>query len=181
MSLREVGQLAGVSYTTVSRIEHGNIDPTIRMLGRILDACGHLLRLDAVPAGTATTPALADLADATTRSPAGERPDFTRLRSFLDYLALHPEAVHRAITAAPRTDSRLMRALLAGIAEKLADDHGLARPGWTWTAPKIKPEWSPATPRMRNRLRDRAPRQLLDRGLVVDEESLFRDRETVGV
>lgn len=181
LSLRELGQLAGVSFTTITRIEHGDMDPTVGMLSRILDACGRRLRLDATPDDTTRRPTLADLGDATTETPTGERPDFTRLRGFLDYLALHPEQVQRAITAQPHTQSRLMRALLAGIAEKLADDHCLPRPGWTHTAPKIKPEWSPGTPRMRDRLRARAPRQLLERGLVIDEESLFRDRGTVGV
>jgi hypothetical protein len=75
----------------------------------------------------------------------------------------------------------LTKALLAGIAEKLADDHGLVRPGWTWTAPKMSPEWElPGTPRMRAERRAHAPKQLLDRGLVIDESSLWRDRESVG-
>jgi len=75
----------------------------------------------------------------------------------------------------------MMDALLAGMAEKLADDHGLRRPGWTRTAPKMKPEWvASGTPRMREEQRKHAPRQLLDRGLVIDERSLWRDREVTG-
>jgi hypothetical protein len=75
-----------------------------------------------------------------------------------------------------------MDALLAGIAEKLADDNQLPRPGWTHTAPKMRPEWTPpGTPRMRDQYRESAPRQLLERGLLIDESSLWRDRATVGV
>jgi hypothetical protein len=75
-----------------------------------------------------------------------------------------------------------MRALLAGIAEKLAADNGLPRPGWTWTAPKMTPEWElPGTPRMRAERRAQTPKQLLDHGLVIDAESLWRERLTVCV
>jgi hypothetical protein len=87
-----------------------------------------------------------------------------------------------AITPRPHPRSRLMDALLAAIAEKLADDNGLPRPGWTRTAPKMRPEWvAPGTPRMQAEYRRRAPRQLLERGLVIDGQSLWRDRATVGV
>jgi hypothetical protein len=75
-----------------------------------------------------------------------------------------------------------MRALLGGMAEKLADDNDLRRPGSTWTASKMTPEWeAPGTPRMRAKRRARAPRQLLNRGFVIDESSLWRDRNSVGV
>lgn len=180
LSVRELARLADVSFTTISRIESGKTDPTLGTLRRILEGAGRTLRLAAEPAPRPRR-ALADLASAVTRTTSGERPDWTRLRAFLDYLAMHPDEVPRAITPRPHTSSRLMDALLAGIAEKLADDRGLPRPGWTRTAPKIKPEWAtPGTPRMREEQRQHAPRQLLDRGLIIDERSLWRDRETVG-
>jgi hypothetical protein len=95
---------------------------------------------------------------------------------------MHPDETAAAIDPQPHTQSRLMRALLAGMAEKLADDNGLRRPGWTWTAPKMTPEWeAPGTPRMRAKRRASTPRQLLNRGLVIDESSLWRDRNSVGV
>jgi len=178
--VRELARLADVSFTTISRIETGAMDPTVGTLHRILDAAGRELHL-AVEPSRQHRPALADLADAFTDSAAGARPDWTRLRSFLDFLARHPDDVARAITARPHSSSRLMSALLAGIAEKLADDHRIPRPGWTHTAPKMRPDWTPpATPRMREEYRKRAPRQLLDRGLVIDANSLWRDRTTVG-
>jgi transcriptional regulator with XRE-family HTH domain len=181
LSLRELGRLAGVSFTTISRIEGGESDPTVGMLRRVLAAAGQHLKMSTEPASD-TQPSIANLADAVTVSPAGERPEWTTLRAFVDYLTRYPAETPGAITSQPHTESRLMRALLAGMAEKLADDHGLARPGWTWTAPKMKPEWEmPGTPLMRAERRAHAPKQLLDRGLVIDESSLWRDRETVGV
>jgi transcriptional regulator with XRE-family HTH domain len=181
LSIRELARLADVSFTTISRIESGEIDPTLGMLRRILAGAGLSLRLAAEPAPRPRR-ALSDLASAVTRSGGHERPDWTRLRTFLDHLAMHPDEISRAITPRPHTSSRLMEALLAAIAEKLADDNGLSRPGWTRTAPKMKPEWTaPGTPRMKEQQRRNAPRQMLERGLAVDERSLWRDRETVGV
>jgi transcriptional regulator with XRE-family HTH domain len=181
LSLRELARLAGVSFTTISRIEAGEMDPTLGTLDRILKAAGRKLEFTTEPSPE-PRPALSDLASATTQAPSGERPDWTRLRALLDYLARHPDEIPRAITPRPRPRSRLMDALLAAIAEKLADDHALSRPGWTRTAPKMKPEWAPpATPRMRDEYRQRTPRQLLERGFLIDESSLWRDKATVGV
>lgn len=181
LSLRELARLAGVSFTTISRIENGESDPTVEMLRRILAAAGRTLEMNAEPALRAQ-PSIAALGDAVTVGPAGERPDWTQLRAFTDYLGRHPNEIPQAITQKPHTSSQVMRALLAGMAEKLADDHGLQRPGWTWTAPKIHPAWElPGTPRMRAERRAHAPSQLLERGLVIDESTLWRDRETVGV
>ena len=180
LSLRELGRLAGVAFTTIRRVEAGEMDPTVGMLRRILAAAGEDLVLTTSPAAQ-TRVSLAALADKSIANAAGERPDWTALRAFVDYLALHPEETADAIAAQPHTQSRLMRALLAGMAEKLADDHELPRPGWTWTAPKMTPDWElPGTARMRAQRRAKAPRQLLDRGIVIDEGSLWRDRATVG-
>ena len=181
LSLRELARLAGVSFTTIDRIESGETDPSLGTLRRILSAAGRTLRLDTTPS-EGRHPALRDLASAVRTTPAGEQPDWTRLRAFLDYLDRHPEETERAITPRPHSTSRFMHALLAGIAEKLADDRRLARPGWTHTAPKMRPDWTPpGTQRMRDKYRQHAPHQLLDRGLVIDESSLWRDRSSVGV
>ncbi|MBV9097637.1 MAG: helix-turn-helix transcriptional regulator, partial [Frankiaceae bacterium] len=101
LSVRELARLADVSFTTISRIETGAMDPTVGTLHRILDAAGRELLLAAEPSRQ-PRPALADLADAFTDTPSGKRPDWTRLRAFLDYLARHPDDVARAITARPR-------------------------------------------------------------------------------
>ena len=75
------------------------------------------------------TLSLARLADARSDTPWGETIDWTRLRATLDELMLHPEAVEAAITTPPaRSGSARLDALLAGVAEKLADDAALPRP-----------------------------------------------------
>jgi transcriptional regulator with XRE-family HTH domain len=181
LSIRELARLAGVSFTTVARIESGDVDPSVGTVRKIVAAAGRELRITTEPSKSRLV-TLAALAGAVTTSRAGERPDWTRLRAFLDRLALEPDQVEAAITSRPHPRSRLMDALLAAMAEKLADDSGLPRPGWTRTAPKMRPEWvAPGTPRMQAEFRRRAPKQLLERGFVIDEQSLWRDRATVGL
>lgn len=180
LSLRELAKLADVSFTTIRRIEAGEMDPTVGMLRRVLSAAGEDLELTTKPASRRRA-SLAALANNYVEDAGGERPNLTPLRALIDHLALHPEETGAAIAAQPHTQSRLMRALLAGMAEKVADDAGLPRPGWTWTAPKMTPAWEPpGTPRMRTQRRANAPRQLLDRGVIIDESSLWRDRVSVG-
>lgn len=69
-------------------------------------------------------------------------------------------------------------ALLAGAAEKLADDAGLARPSWATAVPAVDP---PYRPPVRAGVELEVPSQLAERGLLIDTTSLWRDRRTVGV
>ncbi|MGH8892159.1 MAG: helix-turn-helix domain-containing protein [Actinomycetes bacterium] len=192
LSTRELARLAGVSASTVSRIESGATDPTVGTLRRLVTAAGFDLGLSTRPisaSGTAASsirsaqpPALADLYDAWSSSPTGPRPDWTRVRILLEHLDRHPEQVAAAIKAPPRrTRSAMMNALLAGIADKLADDAGLPNPSWTQAAGALRRCWySPGTPRMRAASREHAPEQLLRRNLAIHEDSLWRPREPRG-
>lgn len=178
LSTRALARLAGVSLATVARIEAGTADPTVGMLRRLLAASGEEMVVRTEPKAD-PSPALARLADAWTRTAGGDVPDWTRLRALLDYLAHHPVQVPDAIAPPPRrSGSRVMDALLAGIAEKLADDTGLPRPSWVRSAPRLKAgEWPlTGTPRMVAAWRARTPVQLAARGIVVDAASLWRDR-----
>lgn len=183
LSARALARRAQVPQTTVTRVESGEVDPTVGMLRRLLDAAGQDLRLASRRRPRRHAPVLADLASAWIGPSSDGHPDWTRLRSFLDFLARHPEATGPAIVRRPpRSSSAVMDTLLAGLAEKLAVDSGLARPGWVRRVPGLDAEWSaPGTPRMLARWRAAAPPQLLARGLVIDAPSLWRDPETVGV
>jgi transcriptional regulator with XRE-family HTH domain len=182
LSARALARLAQVPSSTVLRIESGKVDPTFGMLRRLLDAAGRDLHLKSIHRPPSQRgPVLAELADAWVESP-DEHPDWTKLRSFLDDLSLHPDRVETAIIRRPpKSQSPVLDTLLAGIAEKLADDAGIGRPAWTRRTPCLREEWSPfGPPRLKARWRNAAPPQLLDRGLVIDEPSLWRDPETVG-
>lgn len=176
--MRALADRAGTSASTVARIESGAMDPTVGMLRRLLGAAGHEIELSTRP--TPIRLRLADLHDAWRASSAGDRPDWTRLRAFIDHLSLHPDAVPEALRRPPsRSGSPVMDALLAALASKLADDHGLARPRWTSARHRRLPElWeSPGTPSMRARARTSTPPQLLEHGLVISADSLWRHRD----
>lgn len=182
LSARALARLAQVPSSTVLRIESGKVDPTFGMLRRLLEAAGQDLCLRSTRwPPSRRGPVLAELADAWVESP-DEHPDWTKLRSFLDDLSLHPDRVETAIIRRPaKSPSLVLDTLLAGIAEKLADDAGIGRPAWTRRTPCLREEWSPfSTPRLKAMWRRAAPPQLLDRGLVIDEPSLWRNPETVG-
>ena len=113
-------------------------------------------------------------------APGELRLDWTAWRSFLDRLDLHPELVPEAIYAIPPpTGERIVDALLAGVAEKIADDAGLPCPRWTERAPSLEHEFRP--PLAHPRVDHQVPPQLAARGLMVDTESLWLRPENTAV
>lgn len=178
LTMRALAARAEVATSTVARIESGTVDPTVGMLARLLSAAGRELELSS---HRAPGPEIADLADAWSPGPHGDRPDWTRLRAFLDQLAQHPEQTGSATLRRPvPSGSALLDTLLAGIAEKICDDAGLTRPAWAGRIPALTEPWAtPGTPAMLEAVRATTPRQLAARGLSLDERSLWRDPGTV--
>jgi transcriptional regulator with XRE-family HTH domain len=175
LSLRALAELSDVSYTTICRIEQGHIDPTTGTLRKLLGALGEELELGRRPAPGG--PQLADLTDVwSTDRFRQDQPDWTRLRAFLDYLARHPDMAMAAIRSRPATSKSLfLDNLIAGIAEKIADDAGATRPAWTKRVPKLTDTWeSLGTPRMRASAAAATPPQLAARHIVIPEASLWR-------
>ncbi len=178
--MRSLAELAGVAYTTVSRIEHGQIDPTVGMLARLLEATGHDLSLASAPADFVH---LADLSDAWLTNRTGQdRPDWTRLRAFVDQMQDDPQLVGPATAGQPApSGSPLMDNLLAALAEKACDDAGLPRPRWVRRIRPLEQPWAtPGTPRMLAKARAATPPQFARRGITIDVESLWREPATVG-
>jgi transcriptional regulator with XRE-family HTH domain len=175
LSLRALAIRADVSYTTICRIEQGRIDPTTGTLRKLLGAMGEELELGRRP--FARGPQLADLADAWSTDRFGQdQPDWTRLRAFLDYLTRYPQVARSAIRSAPpKSGSLFFDNLLAGVAEKIADDAGDTRPAWTRRIPKLSETWqSIGTPRIRASAAASTPAQLAARHIVIAEASLWR-------
>jgi len=175
LSIRALSEIAGVSPSTVSRIEGGRMDPTVGMLARLLDAAGCEMEL---ATRASATPRLASLITAWKSSSRGDVIDWTRLRAFLDHLVLNPEEAGSAIRTAPApSGSGLLDNLLAGIAETLADEHDLPRPAWTNRVPAMQEAWAtPGTPRIREAARATTPPALAARGLTLARTSLWRER-----
>ena len=80
----------------------------------------------------------------------------------------------------PRSRSEIMNALLAGMAEKLADDAGITRPSWTRKRPPLTEPWSIATrPSKRAEAEAATPIQFLHRKLLIPETTIWRKRDVV--
>ena len=70
----------------------------------------------------------------------------------------------------------MLDALLAGIADTLADEHGLARPTWTSERRRfLTSEWrTPGTPAMARVAELATPPQLREHGIIASRDSLWR-------
>ena len=159
--------------STVSRIEAGEIDPTVGMLRRIIDAAGSCLVLN-LEAGAAE-PTLASLANAVEQRGARLKIDWTRLRGFADWAAERPDRLTRAMADPPARTGTPLDAILAAFAEELAAQHGLPRPRWTRAVGPLEEEWAaPGTPRMRAEAAATTPEPFRRRNLVLARSALFR-------
>ena len=181
LSRRALALRAGVPTSTVSRIEDDVSDPTLTMLARLVAATGRRLRLDLEaeePRGR--QPRITALADACTLTADGRKVDWTRIRGVLDQIASHPALAGEAIATPPvRTGDAALDALLAGVAEKVADDHGLPRPRWARSVPPAPIAWeTPGTPARIRRARDQAPPQLAARNIWLAAGDLWRAGQT---
>ena len=174
LSRRALAAKAGVPTSTVSRIEDNESDPTVTMLERLLAAAGARLVTD-IAAATNSPPTLASLATALDNPGGRLRIDWTRLRGFVDWATRHPELVAASIADPPVRTSTPLDAILAALAEQLADDHNIQRPAWTRAIGPLPDEWSPPmTPRMRATATAATPEPFRRRNLVLAKTALFR-------
>ena len=177
LSGRALARRAGVAYSTVVRIESGLVDPTTSMLEILLAAMGQRLILEGTPI---ERPWIGGLIDAWHHDDdlGQDRPDWTRVRAFTDYLAHHPESVADAVTPAPpRSGSAFMDNLLAAIAEVECDRHGIPTPAWTGRVRPLDLRWmTPTTPRREVLELNSTLPQLLARNIALSAESLWRQR-----
>lgn len=178
--VRALAETADVAGTTITRVQSGTVDPSVGTLDRILDAAGFELSLVVRRKDDARRRSLADLVDAWTNHLGQVDLHWPRWRALLDDLAQHPDHVPEAIYLPPwPTGEPVVDALLAAVAEKLADDARLPRPSWTEHVPLLT---EPYVPTVARKVKGRTiPPQLAIRSLMIDTESLWRDRTTVGI
>jgi len=166
----------GVPVSTVSRIEDGVVDPTVTMLQRLMAAVGRQLELAAPELSDDL--AIAHLVDAWTPNAEDDidAVDWVALRTFLRRLERRSaDDVAMAIaTPPPRTRSPFFDNLLAAIAERCADEAGIARPRWCAAVPGLATPWrAPGTPRMVRAAVAATPEPFATRNLFLDESSLW--------
>jgi len=174
LSANALARRAGVTPSTVTRIESGEVDPTFTTLQRLLAATGCDLELRASDAGD--EPSLAAMATALDDEASSTHINWTRLRGLIDWACIHSDRIPALIhQPPPRTAEPLLDNLLAGIAEKLADDAGLEPPRWCRKVPPLaQPYETPGTPRMRERTRTTTPEPFAHRNIFISAESLWR-------
>ena len=173
LSRRALAAKAGVPTSTVSRIEDRQSDPTLTMLDRLVEAAGSDLVVESRPREDHFT--LAELATAVDEGAGRLRIDWTRLRGFVDRVEQHPSELEKAIADPPTPTVPVLNAILAALAEQLADEHGIERPKWTRAIGPLELPWSPpSTPRMRAAYEESTPDAFRRRNLMLSRSALFR-------
>ena len=174
LSRTALAKRAGVPTSTVSRIEAAQMEPTVAMLQRLTEAAGRRLRVDTTVPELPTLSALARHLELTG---TGDYLDWTAVRRLLDELDQRPELVSGAIATAPRSSEPRLNALLAGLAEELAERANVVRPRWTQQCGPLAQPWhAPGTRRMVDRVRRRAPSPLRDRNIWIAADGLWHER-----
>ncbi|MBI1758189.1 MAG: helix-turn-helix domain-containing protein [Actinobacteria bacterium] len=132
LSVRALADAAGVAASTVHRIERGELQPTVEMLRRIVEAAGMRLRVESEPDHSAS---MLGLARAIGADRARNNRDRRVLRAaeFADrFRRSDPDAQRRMITAEPpSTGDRRWDVFVAALTEWLAIQANLAVPAWT--------------------------------------------------
>lgn len=174
LSRRALATRAGVPTSTVSRIEQGEVDPTVTMLARLLGAAGEQLELHS-RALSDDEPTLAGLAGAYDSTGRGTKIDWTALRAFLDWLRGHPSAAEAAIATPPPRTGSILDQILAAMAEEVASRAGIPPPRWSRSVPAAEERWSPpATPRMLADAERTTPAPFRRRNIILPAGSLWR-------
>lgn len=175
LSRRTLAAKAEVPISTVSRIEEGESDPTLTMLERLLSAAGRRLVVEAAPRGDSLT--LAELATALDDTTSRLKIDWTRLRALVDWIDLHPDQLREAIADPPVRTGTPLDAILAALAEELADRGHIERPRWTRAIGPLEQPWAPpGTPRMQAEAEATTPAPFRRRNLTLARDALFRSR-----
>lgn len=173
LSRRALAAKAAVPVSTVSRIEDGSSDPTLHMLARLVNAAGSDLIVESRPREDRLS--LAELATAWSDQRGRLIIDWTRLRAFVDRIQQDPESLPDAIADPPAPTHPILNAILAALAEQLAEEYDIERPRWTRAFGPLDDPWAPpSTPRMRASFEKSTPDAFKRRNLVLSRSALFR-------
>jgi len=151
------------------------MDPTISMAQRLFSAVGVHMEISILDIPQYS---IAHLYSALKGDLIEFDLDWTQIRNFVDRMCNEPHLITTAIADAPtRTNNEKFDALLAGVAEKLADDHEINRPGWCSAVPPSSERWtSIGTPTMMKRNESQAAPQLVARNIYINQWQLWREK-----
>lgn len=173
LSRRALAAKAGVPTSTVSRIEKGLSDPTLGMLARLVGAAGSDLVVEYRPRDDRLS--LAELSSAWSDQAGRVKIDWTRLRAFVDRIQQDPKALPAAIADPPARSHPLLNAILAALADQLADEYEVERARWTRAIGPLDEPWAPpSTPRMRASFEESTPEPFRRRNIILSRSALFR-------
>jgi transcriptional regulator with XRE-family HTH domain len=173
LSQKTLGERSGIAASSLSLIESGDRIPTVATLERLLGATGRSLvsiptrRADAATIGERIADALAGADSA------------SALRHFIqlnDNLAAEHNEVRFALAIAEPAPTGVKHwdAALAGLVEYRLQEEGLPAPAWTREPSRaLRKSWTFSAGRYVVPVdRKRVPKAFLDRGVLIDEETL---------
>ena len=186
LSQRALAQLTGIPQPTISEIEAGKRQPTLPLLGRLVEGAGGGVEILVVPSAGPTS-ARATAAEIRRRleavppdspAPRSEREDGA-LRAALDLrdqlAELGAEQVARATAARPdSTGNERWDAFLAAVVEEAAAAHDIAPPRWV-EEPRwfVRPYWYASdSPRFHAWELANTPGAFWRHGILVAEQEL---------
>lgn len=168
----QLGDIAGITQEAISRAEREKQDLTVGVLGRLVHAAGW--RLIAVPTQSGT---VADAAYGCSKmiEQGNEDGAYRCVIQLADWLAAEHGAGRVVLTFAPPVPTGDARydAFIAGVVEYRLNQEGLPRPDWI-TADTVLPhlwfvdEFTAGD----QAVIDATPRELRDRGVIIDAVEL---------
>jgi transcriptional regulator with XRE-family HTH domain len=162
---------AGTSRTRLSAYEHEHTDPGLDVVHRVAAAVG--LEVTAVPLGT--TRIRVRVREIATSVDSGDDAHALRLAAeLIDWIRRGIIAVDALDNDPGSTGDRRWDALLGGIAEVVAHEHGRCVPAWASAPGRILPAWWIVTPlrALWSTVIVDTPAPLLTRGVVLSRTAL---------
>lgn len=175
LSLRSLSGRSDLAVSTIHRVEHGELTPTVDTLHRIASATGHALRLDVVPESSRSVLGLGlAIGDDLER---GDASDVVRRAAELTARFERADRTDRAWMIGaepPPTGAKEWDAFLAGFAEWLAVNAGLPAPAWTEAPGRFLDRgwWVTPLPSLRAWEFAGTPVSLQRRGVYLHRESM---------
>lgn len=178
MSLRALASAAGVATSTIHRVEKGDLNPTIDVIDRIVQAAGMRVAFEPQVDHRQSLVGLAlSIRDDIERDPEDRSTPIRRAAELVSRYLRADDGVRARMVAAepPATGDHRWDALLGGLAEWLTVGSGVAPPSWADAPGRFLDRgwWVTSMPSMRAWEYAGAPMSLKTRGVYLHRDSLL--------